>query len=208
MEVAKIKKICEECGEEFEIIPSRFERTKYCSKICSSKHKSKQQVGKGNPCWRGGKVKCICKYCGEKFEIYKAWIKKGNGQYCSLSCKRKAQKIPTHHTKPELIFEQICKNNNLPFKYTGDGSFWIGKNPSINPDFVDCNGKKIAIEIFGDYWHSPLLRKNIPYNQTYRGRNEILREYGWELVIFWESDLKRIDAEQFILNKLGEGEWR
>ena len=115
---------------------------------------------------------------------------------------RKHRKIPTHHTKPELIFEEICKKHNLPFKYTGDGSFWIGKNPSVNPDFVECNGKKTAVEIFGDYWHSPLLNYGLKENRTLSYRKKILKKYGWKLIVFWESDLKREDAEQFILNEM------
>ena len=116
---------------------------------------------------------------------------------------RKHRKIPTHHTKPEVIFEQICKKHNLPFKYTGDGSFWI-KN--INPDFVECNGKKIAIEIFGDYWHSPLLNYRLKEDRTLSYRKKTLKKYGWKLIVFWESDLKRVDAEQFILNEIQKRE--
>ena len=115
---------------------------------------------------------------------------------------RKHQIFSTHHTKPERIFEAFCKKYNLPFKYTGDGSFWIGKNPSVNPDFVECDGKKIAIEIFS-YWHDPLKRHcKVRYGQTYEGRKNILKKYGWKLVVFWQEDLEREDAEQFVLNTL------
>lgn len=55
---------------------------------------------------------------------------------------RMKQKIPTSFTEPENRFHEICKNHSLPFKYTGDGSFWVG---GVNPDFVDINGKKIAL---------------------------------------------------------------
>lgn len=116
-----------------------------------------------------------------------------------LSEARKHQKFPTHHTKPELIFEKICKKDNLPFKYTGDGSFWI---ENMNPDFVECNGKKIVVEIFGDYWHSPLLNRNLKEHGTLNYRKKILKKYGWKLIVFWETDLKREDAEAFVLTTL------
>ena len=106
---------------------------------------------------------------------------------------------PTHHTKPELIFEEICKKHNLPFKYTGNGDFWI---ENINPDFVDVNGKKIAVEVFGDYWHSPLLQWDLREDRTLDYRKKILKKYGWKLIVFWESDLKRKDVEQFVLSGL------
>ena len=38
---------------------------------------------------------------------------------------RKKQKIPRHHTKPELKFMRLIKKYNLPFKYTGNSKFWI-----------------------------------------------------------------------------------
>lgn len=113
---------------------------------------------------------------------------------------RKLQKaMPKHHTKPELIFEAICKKHNLPFKYTGDGRFWI---ENINPDFVECNGKKIAVEVYGDYWHSPLLRPDMKEIQNPIYRMGVLKKYGWKLAAFWESDLLREDAEAFVLSTL------
>ena len=105
-------------------------------------------------------------------------------------------------SKPETKFMQICEKYNLPFRYTGNSRFWIGKNPAINPDFVECRGKKIAIEIFGDYWHSPLLNRNVKEYQTLQGRKKILRKYGWKLIVFWELDLKRKDSAEFILHHL------
>lgn len=133
------------------------------------------------------------------------WMK---GKHHTKEAKRKIceavkhRRIPRHKTKPERIFEQVSKKNNLPYKYTGDGSFWIGKNPAINPDFVECNGKKIAIEIFS-YWHDPLKRHcKVRYSATYEGRKNILKKYGWKLVVFWQEDLEREDAEQFVLSVL------
>jgi len=134
--------------------------------------------------------------------VIPARIKRGGGKFCSPSCARKGKKIPKHHTKPELIFEKICTENDLPFKYTGDGSFWIGKNPAVNPDFVECNGKKLAVEIFS-YWHDPIRRiGHVRFAASYEGRKKILKKYGWKLVVFWQEDLERIDAEQFVLNFL------
>lgn len=112
---------------------------------------------------------------------------------------RKKQTIPTHHTKPEMIFESICNKYNLPYKFTGDGTFWIG---NANPDFVNCNGKKIAIEVFGDYWHSPLINPKLEERFTLAYREKVLKEYGWKLIVFWESDLMRDDVENFVLSKL------
>lgn len=138
-------------------------------------------------------------------ETKKKLSKANKGKRLSKEHKKKLSKarqhryFPSHHTKPELIFEAICKKHNLPFKYTGDGSFWIH---NVNPDFVEVNGKKIAVEIFGDYWHSPLLNRGLKENRTLSYRKRILKKYGWKLIVFWETDLKRKDPESFILLQL------
>ena len=206
-------RVCKYCGKPFLVIPSQVKRGRgvFCSRKCMGKWQSEHRRGENSPTWAGGNIERICEFCGKIFSVPPHKIKPPNsGKFCSLSCWAKSRhkylKIPNHHTKPELIFEEICKKNNLPFKYTGDGSFWIGKDPSINPDFVECNGKKIAVEIFGDYWHSPLQRYNTPLSQTYKGKKNILKKYGWRLIVFWESDLKREDAEQFVLNTLKKNE--
>lgn len=103
-------------------------------------------------------------------------------------------------TKPEKLFANLVRKLGLSFRYTGNGTFWIG---DINPDFVECNGKKIAVEVFGDYWHSPLLNPNIRYSSTYGGRKKILSKYGWKLIVFWGSELKSSRAEGIVLKRLG-----
>lgn len=102
-------------------------------------------------------------------------------------------------TKLEKLFANLAKRLGLSFRYTGNGTFWIG---DINPDFVECNGKKIAVEVFGDYWHSPLLNPNIRDSSTYEGRKKILSKYGWKLIVFWGGELKSPKAEEIVLKKL------
>jgi transposase/G:T-mismatch repair DNA endonuclease (very short patch repair protein) len=109
---------------------------------------------------------------------------------------RRNQKLPSHHTKPELKFIKICEKYSLPFKYVGDGSFWIG---GINPDFIHSGGERIAVEIFGDYWHSP---DKVPFYRTEHGRRAILNRFGWKLITLWEHELKSRDCEKIILKKL------
>lgn len=102
--------------------------------------------------------------------------------------------------KAESQFICLSRKYTLPFKFSGDGTFWIGR---INPDFVECNGRKIAIDIFGDYWHTPLfLGQALDTTRTFNGRKRYAKEYGWELVIIWQSEFDLLDAEERILNKL------
>jgi hypothetical protein len=47
-------------------------------------------------------------------------------------------------------YVEITQKMNIPFKYTGNGSFIIGFK---NPDFVNINGKKICLELRHDGCH-------------------------------------------------------
>lgn len=200
----QVKRICRQCDKEFSLMPSLVKngQGQFCSRKCMGIWYSEHHRGEDSPSWTS--VKRICLACGKEFFAPPSWVKRGHAKFCSRQCARKVQRIPKHHTKPERTFEKICKKYNLPFKYTGDGSFWIGKNPSVNPDFVECNGKKIAVEIFGDWWHSPLLNRKLGERSTLAYRKKILKKYGWKLIVLWETDLKRDDAEHFVLAKLKE----
>ena len=82
-------------------------------------------------------------------------------------------------TKPELKLEHIL-NTLFPneYKYVGDFKFWIDGR---NPDFININGKKKLIELFGDYWHK---------KDDSQDRINHFKEYGFETLIVWESELK------------------
>ncbi len=97
---------------------------------------------------------------------------------------RMKQRLPNKFTKPEMKFMRIIRKHNLPYKYTGNGSFWI---ENINPDFVQTNGKKICIEIWGDYWHN--LPKEIKKDEK---KLEILQKYGWHRIVIWEHELLNV----------------
>lgn len=116
----------------------------------------------------------------------------------NLSDARKLQRFPTHHTKIECIYWAISKRNSINSEYTGDSKIWIG---NLNPDFI-IRAKRVAIFINGDYWHSPLLNHNVRDTQRADMQAKICRKHKWKPIIIWESDLKRKDAEAFVLNIL------
>ncbi len=85
--------------------------------------------------------------------------------------------------KPETILLDLL-NTLYPgeWKYSGDLSFVInGKCP----DFVNCNGQKKIIELFGDYWHR---------GQSQEDRGNIFTPFGYETLVIWERELKDIDS--------------
>jgi len=90
-----------------------------------------------------------------------------------------------HPNKPETIImnmlESICPGE---FKFVGDGQVIIaGKNP----DFININGHKQIIELFGDYWHGKRARR---FASTEKGRIKLFKQYGFSTLIIWERELK------------------
>lgn len=80
----------------------------------------------------------------------------------------------------------LIKTYNLPYKYVGDGSTIIGGKV---PDFINNNGEKKLIEIFGDYWHDP---KDIEI------RRHHFAKYGFRTLIIWEHEIKSLSEEEII----------
>ena len=81
--------------------------------------------------------------------------------------------------KAEIYIGRVLENLYPgEWKYVGDGQLVIaGKNP----DFVNVNGKKQIIELFGDYWH----KGDIPEE-----RISLFSQFGYKTLIIWERELK------------------
>jgi len=92
----------------------------------------------------------------------------------------------TKPTQPEQRLINIINKYELPFKYTGDGSFQIH---GINPDFVNYNGEKVVIEVFGDYWHGKAART---WKETELGRIMTFNSFGFRCIILWEKELNTL----------------
>ena len=75
------------------------------------------------------------------------------------------------------------------WKYVGDASFWLRIDEQLlNPDFINVNGQKKIIELFGDYWHGE-ERTGISNEQHERERVNLLAQYGYQTLIIWEHEL-------------------
>ena len=172
-------------------------------KLLSEEHKKKlSKAHKGKKLSEEHKAKLSERRRGAKHPFY--------GKHHSEETKQKIRdamhknRKKRHHgkSKPEIIFENICKKHNLPFKYVGDCSLWIGpkKGKKLNPDFIEVNGKKQIVEIMGRYWHSPLLNLKIREDAKLLYREKHYKKYGWKTIFIWDTDLEREDAEEFVLS--------
>ena len=91
--------------------------------------------------------------------------------------------------KPEVQLINLLASYQLPFKYVGDGTCLIGRK---SPDFINTNGKKQVIELFGNYWHK---------GENPNKRIQTFAEYGFQTIIIWEDELREPNK---VLDKIRE----
>ncbi len=97
-----------------------------------------------------------------------------------------------HHPSPNKPERKLMRllNKLFPgeYKFVGNGSILIqGKNP----DFINVNGQKKIIELFGDYWHSEEVTGQ-SITEHHRQRIRCFGRYGYETLIIWECELEDI----------------
>lgn len=92
----------------------------------------------------------------------------------------------------EKKFIDIIDKLNLPYKFVGNGQFFIER---FNPDFINCNGEKIAIEVFYRK-HKEQFRNGL--EEWKQKRQEIFNNYGWKILFFDEMQVN----ENFIIKNL------
>lgn len=148
--------------------------SEFCEAISSSLKGRKLTIKHRKAVSDGGKGKKLskmhCKAISEGNK--KKWL---NPEYVA-----KVQKgLQLKPNKPETIILDIL-NDKYPgeWKFTGDFSFVInGKNP----DFVNCNGQKKVIDLFGDYWHK---------GEKANDRKKVFKPFGYDSLIIWEKELR------------------
>lgn len=120
-------------------------------------------------------------------KIKKLWE---NPEYIAKVIKGRAMRP----TQPEQKLIEIVDRYFPEFKYNGNFDEGIILNHLI-PDFVNVNGKKELIEVFGDYFHSSSGSKN-KWHRSELGRVMAYNSIGWKCLIIWEHELKELSAEQ------------
>lgn len=94
---------------------------------------------------------------------------------------RKALSIPGNRpNKYETILNSFLQEN-FPgeWKYVGNGEVIINRK---NPDFININGKKAIIELWGDFFHR---------GQNPKDREKIFKEYGYKTLVIWASEIMK-----------------
>ena len=104
------------------------------------------------------------------------------------------KQMRSRHVRPNKV--EITLNSllqeNFPkeWKYTGDGSVII---EGLCPDWINCNGKKKIIELFGCFFHGCPIHNphwKPPFKSRENIRREIFSRYGFNTLIVWEHELE------------------
>ena len=95
----------------------------------------------------------------------------------------------TSPNKPERNLQRILDSlYPSEWEYVGDGKVVLN---GLIPDFININGKKQVIEMFGDYWHGPRARN---WRETELGRVMAFNSMGFACLIVWEHELDDEDS--------------
>jgi very-short-patch-repair endonuclease len=117
---------------------------------------------------------------------------KKNGKEYTEKILQGLMKRPTSYEK---IISNLCIENNLPFIYTGNGTFLIGHK---NPDFI-YEKQKIAIEVYHSFFK---IRDFGSCGNYEKQRREYFSKYGWSVIFIKEDELKGDSWESKCLNKI------
>ncbi len=181
-----IERICQQCGAKFFSYRSRVESGigKFCSNECRYAwlHKRMRAL------WQNSE------YYTEATRKKRSQAQKESWQNPVIVARR-LRGLCSRPTKPEVQLQVVLDKHFPQFKYNGDFSLGVTLGGLI-PDFVNVNGKKEVIELFGEYWHS---KDNIRWNYTELGRVMAFNSVGFRCLVIWDNEL---GDEQILIDKI------
>jgi len=109
-----------------------------------------------------------------------------------LYIKKMIESLNVKPNKQELMVDSLIRIFYNDYPYNGDYSQGVSIGGKI-PDWINVNGQKKVIELFGRTFHDPKYvfnNRKIPYSQTYEGTMEHYKKYGFDCLIIWDYELK------------------
>lgn len=128
----------------------------------------------------------------EKLKVL--WL---NEEYANERIKKTLKSLRIRPTSYEQKISDLCIKYYLPFFYTGNGTFFIGRK---NPDFIHKDKeKRIAIEVYNDY-HK--LKNFKSYEEYEKQRSEYFFKYGYQIIFINSKEILDKNWEEICLNKI------
>lgn len=164
----QIIKVCEQCGNKFEIHAHRVKRGegRFCSRDCTNAWKRTIR-GKEHPLYR--RVLKPCDWCGEMFECKRSTVHWR--RFCSKQCQGSwtVHNQDRECTSIEIATAQMLDSLNVDYEQ----QFKIGRYLC---DFT-LPEHKLVIECDGIYWHSSAKQQ-----ATDKRKNEYLMDQGYTVL--------------------------
>lgn len=153
----------------------------------------------------------ICLFCGTLFK--RPPCQSTRARFCSRQClgryrihrvnrdevlsKRRLAALQKKPTKPEArIIDILNKFSIADWKYVGNGEVKLG---SLYPDFININGGKKLIEVFGRGYHDPTkcyLNKKLELYRQEPYRKAIYASLGFDCLVLWDDEMKKLSDEK------------
>ena len=197
----KKKHYCKELGCNNEVC----RKNRRCLK-CNRKYLS----GKNSPSYidnRSNKT-YYCKDCGKEISVNSGFYGLGRCGSCANKLKWKNKKYRENimrkfkPNKPEKLLNRLLnKRFNKEYKYVGSGEVVLG---GLNPDFINCNGQKKIVELYGCYWHNCKKCGFGNGRKIDKRRIKTYIQYGYKTLIIWEHELKELNKLELKIKKFNK----
>lgn len=218
---------CEECHKVFYLPYWRERESKhhFCSRECSNNYKRRTKVvvfcsicGQGlirSPAMAKAKSgQYYCPKCSENRSKNPDWQKLiarvTKNKWATDLVSRETRlahsidnlrAIGLHPNKSELYLQELLDRYFVnEWKYVGDGKdkVAIEEFNGLVPDWKHWNGRKVILELFGDYWHSPEVIGD-DWAKSELGKIMVYNSLGYHCLVIWEHELK---DEQAVVAKV------
>lgn len=198
---------CEVCEKQFYAKPCEIKKgaARCCSVRCANAIRPKKPPVE--------LVTFVCEVCGQSFmrprkasEMFRS-RGRSYGRYCSRKCMNPEMTVRAKTKHPTSIESAV---------YDALNTLRIAHEPQTKIGFnvVDTYvpSLRLVIEVQGDYWHcNPVKYPAGPINEIQRkriasdkGLATYLRNHGYDLVVVWESDIRKYGAKALLEEALGD----
>lgn len=84
------------------------------------------------------KIDRECIFCGNRFSVFPCQVKKGNGNFCSISCSTTYRNLNNNPVNIPGVKEKISKNHA---DVSGNNNPMFGKKGNLAPSYIDGRNK-------------------------------------------------------------------
>lgn len=183
VEIAKVALVFQNDGWFYFVTPEEH-KEKLCLRLQDPEAKEKQRLGLVVS-WRDPKVRerrHLASITGREKISLAAITRWQDPEYS----RKMGEIFQIKPNKAEIYLQGILdKYYPHTYKYVGDFQVNIGGR---FPDFININGKKEVIELFGNYWHNP---NEFPDRPSQGRLINHYKQYGYTCTVIWEEEFKK-----------------